>query len=83
VKRLTQKHHATIETEAATNPERYAALVALRVLQPELKALNLQIDHLKKKLKRLKKIDKNGYVRLDYRNKQLFDQFRFSYRNIF
>jgi len=83
VKRLTQKRVQTIEKQAAENPKMYESMVALRTLQPELQALTLQIDQLKKKLKRLKKIEKNGYVRLDYRKKQILDQIRFSSRNIF
>ncbi len=83
VKRLTKNYIQTIETERREQPQSYESMVALRRLQPELKALTSQIEHQRKKLKRLLKIETKGYVRLDYRSKQILDNLRFSCRNIF
>ena len=58
-------------------------MLTARALIPELTELTIQIDRQKNKLKRLKKIEQKGYVRLDYRSKQIFDHIRFSSRNIF
>lgn len=79
VRRLTQK----IEKEAATQPQKSAVIVHLRNNQTQLKELNAQISQLIKKIRRLEKIEKKGYCKLDLRKKMLYDQVRFTARNIF
>jgi hypothetical protein len=83
IKRLTKKAKARIEKDADRDPQPYQRMQALQALQPKLQELSLQISRLEKKIKRLEKIEAKGYVRLDYRKKQLFDHLRFTARNIF
>jgi hypothetical protein len=83
IKRLTKKAKARLEKDADRDPQSYERMQALQALQPKLQELSLQINQLEKKIKRLEKIEAKGYVRLDYRKKQLFDHLRFTARNIF
>jgi len=83
IKRLTKKVVARIAKDADRDPQPYQQVQALQVLQPKLQELSQQISQLGKKIKRLEKIEAKGYVRLDYRKKQLFDHLRFTARNIF
>jgi hypothetical protein len=83
IKRLTKKARARIEKDADRDPQPYQRMRALQTLQPKLQELSQQISQLEKKIKRLEKIEAKGYVRLDYRKKQIFDHLRFTARNIF
>jgi hypothetical protein len=83
IKRLTKKARARIEKDADRDPQPYQRMQTLQALQPKLQELSLQINQLEKKIKRLEKIEAKGYVRLDYRKKQIFDHLRFTARNIF
>lgn len=83
IKRLTKKARARIEKDADRDPQPYQRMQTLQALQPKLQELSRQINQLEKKIKRLEKIEAKGYVRLDYRKKQLFDHLRFTARNIF
>ncbi len=58
-------------------------MITLRALQSKLRQLQAQITQQQKKIKRLEKIEKKGYVKLDYRKKQILDHIKFTTRNIF
>lgn len=79
VRRLTQK----IAKAAATQPQKLALIDQLRKNQTQLKELNVYISQLIKKIRRLEKIEKKGYRQLDLRKKMLYDEVRFTARNIF
>lgn len=83
VKRLTKKRIERIEKEADQNPQEYDCIVALNAIKPQLQVLSKKITQLEKKIKRIEKIEERGYVKLDYRKKQIFDHIRFTARNIF
>ena len=83
IKRVTKKLAARLEKDAHQNPQPYQQVQALRARQPRLQELSHQISGLEKTIKRLEKIEAKGYVRLDYRKKQIFDHLRFTARNIF
>jgi hypothetical protein len=83
VKRLTKKRAQLIEQEADNNPQRFEAMLQLRAFQPTVQQLQAQLVQQEKKIKRLQKIENKGYVKLDYRKKQIFDHVRFAARNVF
>lgn len=83
VKRLTKKRAKKIEQQADMDPQSYHNMITLRALQSKLRYLQAQITQQQKKIKRLEKIEKKGYVKLDYRKKQILDHIKFTARNIF
>ena len=83
VKRLTKKRAQFIEKEADNNPQRFEAMLQLRAFQPKVQQLQAQLGQQENKIKRLQKIENKGYVKLDYRKKQIFDHVRFAARNVF
>jgi hypothetical protein len=83
VKRLTKKKARQLEKEAKQNPKPYERVQRLRELQAGIEEVSAQSKQLEKKIKRLQKIEEKGYIKLDYRKKQIFDHLRFTARNIF
>lgn len=82
-KRLTKNRVKRIEKEAKENPQAHQRVQKLRDLQPVIEELSTQNKQLERKIKRLEKIEEKGYVKLDYRKKQIFDHLRVTARNIF
>lgn len=83
VKKLTKRKVSQIEKDAAQNPKPYELVLKLQQLRPAIKELSIQSKQLEKKIERQEKIDAKGYVKLDYRKKQIFDHLRFTARNVF
>jgi hypothetical protein len=84
VKRLTQKKIAQIH-QTAIEENNKGFQILQQYEQVNLKLAKAKKQHTKKQkaITRMEKIESNGYIRLDLRQKQILDQLKIIARNIF
>ncbi|MFQ5606229.1 MAG: hypothetical protein ACE5HS_23400 [bacterium] len=84
VKRLTKKKIEQIKDAASDGTSAELQIVQqYQETGSRLAHLRRRYTQKQKALKRMEKIDTNGYIRLDLRQKQIFDQLKIIARNIF